>query len=60
LVICIYKTSLLHRPNDYIGFTPSCTPLFTTKLRLLTKGSIVILLLRSKHNYRDVTVLIRV
>jgi len=26
LVICIYKTSLLHRPDDYIGFTPVCAP----------------------------------
>jgi len=26
LVICMYKTSLLHRPDDYIGFTPSCHP----------------------------------
>jgi len=26
LGICIYKTSLLHRPDDYIGFTPSCSP----------------------------------
>ena len=24
--ICIYKTSLLHRPDGYIGFTPSCPP----------------------------------
>jgi len=23
---CMYKTSLLHRPNDCIGFTPSCPP----------------------------------
>jgi len=22
----LYKTSLLHQPNDYIGFTPSCPP----------------------------------
>jgi len=22
----IYKTSLLHRPDDYIVFTPSCPP----------------------------------
>jgi len=22
----VYKTSLLHRPDDYIGFTPSCLP----------------------------------
>jgi len=33
LGICIYETSLLHRPDDYIGFTPSCPPHFTTKLR---------------------------
>jgi len=26
LGICIYKTSLLHQPDDYIGFTPSCLP----------------------------------
>jgi len=26
LGICIYQTSFLHRPNDYIGFTPSCPP----------------------------------
>ena len=31
--ICIYKTSLLHRPVGYIGFTSSCPPHFTTKLR---------------------------
>jgi len=23
---CIYKTSLLHQPDDYIGFIPSCLP----------------------------------
>ena len=33
LGICIYKTSLPHRPDDYIGFTSSCPPHFTTKLR---------------------------
>ena len=26
LGICICKTLLLHRPGDYIGFTPSCSP----------------------------------
>ena len=26
LGICIYKTLLLHRPDDYVGFTPSCPP----------------------------------
>ena len=26
LGICIYKTPFLHRPDDYIGFTPSCLP----------------------------------
>jgi len=31
LGICIYKTSLLHRPDDYIGFTPSCPPTFYNK-----------------------------
>jgi len=31
LGICIYKTSLLRRPDVYIGFTLSCTPHFTTK-----------------------------
>ena len=30
--ICIYKPSLLHRPNDYIGFTPSCPPTFYNKI----------------------------
>ena len=33
LGICLYKTSLLHWPDDYIGFKPSCLPHFTTKLR---------------------------
>jgi len=33
LGICIYKTSLLHPPDDYIGFTPNCPPHFTRKLR---------------------------
>ena len=32
LGICIYKTSLLHRPNDYIGFTSSCPPTFYNKI----------------------------
>jgi len=26
LGMCIYKTSLPHRPGDYIGFTSSCPP----------------------------------
>jgi len=31
---CMYNTSLLHRPDYYIGFTPSCRPPhFTKKLR---------------------------
>jgi len=29
---CIYKTSLLHRPDYYIGFTPSCPPAFYNKI----------------------------
>jgi len=32
LGICIYKTSLLHRPDDYIGFTPSCPPIFYNEI----------------------------
>ena len=32
LGICIYKTSLLHRPDDYICFTPSCPPTFYNKI----------------------------
>jgi len=32
LGICIYKISLLHRPDDYIGFTPSCPPIFYNKI----------------------------
>ena len=36
LGICIYKSSLLHRPNDYTGFTPSCPPTFYKKLRPCT------------------------
>ena len=26
LAMCVYKTSFLHRPDDYIGFTSSCPP----------------------------------
>jgi len=26
--IRIYKTPLLHRPDDNVGFTPSCPPTF--------------------------------
>jgi len=32
LGICIDKTSLLHRPDDYIGFPPSCPPTFYNKI----------------------------
>jgi len=32
LGICIYKTSLLHWPDEYIGFTPSCPPTFCNKI----------------------------
>jgi len=32
LGICIYKMSLLHRPDDYFGFTPSCPPAFYNKI----------------------------
>jgi len=30
--LCVYKTYFLHRPNDYIGFTPSCPPTFYNKI----------------------------
>jgi len=32
LGICIYKTWPLHRPDDYICFTPSCPPTFYNKI----------------------------
>jgi len=32
LGICIYKTSLPHRPDDYIGFASSCPPTFCNKI----------------------------
>jgi len=32
LWICIHKTSLLHRPNNQIGFTPSCPLTFYNKI----------------------------
>ena len=32
LGICIYKTLLLHRPYDYIGFTSRCPPTFCNKI----------------------------
>jgi len=35
LGICMLKTLLLHRPNDYIGFTPSCPPTFYKKIALM-------------------------
>jgi len=28
----MHKTSLLHRPDDYIGFTPSCPPHILNKI----------------------------
>jgi len=32
LGISLYKMSVLHRPDDYIGFTPSCPPTFYNKI----------------------------
>jgi len=32
LGICIYKTSLLHQPDDNIGFTLTCPPTFYNKI----------------------------
>jgi len=37
LGICIYKTSLLHRPDDFIGFTPNCPPTFYNKIAPMTQ-----------------------
>jgi len=45
----LYKTSLLHRPDDYIGFTPSCPPPhFTTKLRPCLRVTAVEVQMRRK------------
>ena len=30
--MCIYKTSLLHRLDECIGFVPSCPPTFYNKI----------------------------
>ena len=38
LGICIYKASLLHWPDDHIGFTPSCPPTFCSKIAPPMKG----------------------
>jgi len=46
LGICIYKTSLLHRPDDYIGFTPRCPPLFYNKIAPMTVTVVLLL-----HNW---------
>jgi len=32
ICIYIYIMSLLHQPNDYIGFTPSCPPTLYNKM----------------------------
>jgi len=32
LGIFVYETSLLYRPDDYIGLTPSCPPTFYNKI----------------------------
>ena len=37
LGICIYKTSLLHWPEEYIGFTPSWPPTFCNKIVPMTE-----------------------
>ena len=36
LGIGIYETSLLQRPDDYIGFTPSCPSTFYKKIAPMT------------------------
>jgi len=37
---CIYKTPLLHRPDDYIGFTPSCPPTLCNKIAPMAEVSL--------------------
>jgi len=36
LEICIYKTLLLHRPDDFIDFTLNCPPTFYNKIAPMT------------------------
>jgi len=40
LGICNYKTSLLHQPDNYIGFTPSCPPTFYNKIATMVASII--------------------
>jgi len=44
---CIYKISLLHRPDHYIGFTPSCPSTFYNKIAPMTTALCPIKLLSS-------------
>ena len=46
LGICIYKTSLLHRPHDYIDFTPSWPPKFYNKIAPMVRKATCHFLLR--------------
>jgi len=38
---CMYKTPLLHRPDDCIGFTRSCPPTFYNKIAPMVMGVVV-------------------
>ena len=38
LGICIDKMSYQHRPDEYIGFTPSCHPTFCNKIAPMHVG----------------------
>jgi len=40
LAMCVYKTSFLHRHDDYIGFTPSCPPTFYNKIAPMLAGEV--------------------
>jgi len=44
LGICIYKRSFLHRPDDYVGFTPSCLPTFYNKIASMIADNLLCLL----------------
>jgi len=41
LRICIYKTSLPHRPDDYIGFASSCPLTFYNEIATITWGNTI-------------------
>jgi len=58
LWFCIYRTSLPHRPDDYIGFTSSCLPTMYNKIapmRAILKFGILYLWLYYRLVDRELT-----